>query len=52
MSELNFMAVSESRDRLRSKDISAVELVDSYIQAIENSNSQMNAYIEVVAQKH
>ncbi|XCD88625.1 Asp-tRNA(Asn)/Glu-tRNA(Gln) amidotransferase subunit GatA [Candidatus Liberibacter asiaticus] len=51
MSELNFMAVSESRDRLRSKDISAVELVDSYIQAIENSNSQMNAYIEVVAQK-
>ncbi|AKK19681.1 Asp-tRNA(Asn)/Glu-tRNA(Gln) amidotransferase subunit GatA [Candidatus Liberibacter africanus] len=51
MSELNFMTVSEARDRLKSKDISAVELVDAYIKSIESSNSKINAYVKIVAQK-
>ncbi|MBA5724354.1 Asp-tRNA(Asn)/Glu-tRNA(Gln) amidotransferase subunit GatA [Candidatus Liberibacter sp.] len=51
MSELNLMGISESRDRLRAKKCSAVELVEAYIQAIENSNSKINAYVEVVAEE-
>ncbi|MEG8098826.1 Asp-tRNA(Asn)/Glu-tRNA(Gln) amidotransferase subunit GatA [Candidatus Liberibacter brunswickensis] len=51
MSELNFMTISEARDRLKSKDISAVELVDSYVKAIESSNSKINAYVKIVAQE-
>ncbi|MFV0256586.1 Asp-tRNA(Asn)/Glu-tRNA(Gln) amidotransferase subunit GatA [Candidatus Liberibacter solanacearum] len=51
MSALNCMSLSESRDRLKNKDISAVELIDAHIQAIEDYNSKMNAYVEIVAQK-
>ncbi|MBY7649963.1 MAG: Asp-tRNA(Asn)/Glu-tRNA(Gln) amidotransferase GatCAB subunit A [Candidatus Liberibacter europaeus] len=51
MSELNQMDISESRDLLRKKKISAVELVDSYIKSIDDYNDKINAYVDVVAHK-
>ncbi|MBL0848972.1 MAG: Asp-tRNA(Asn)/Glu-tRNA(Gln) amidotransferase subunit GatA [Candidatus Liberibacter ctenarytainae] len=51
MSELNLMSIAGLRDLLRSKKISAVELLESYIQEIEKANAKINAYIEVVADK-
>lgn len=48
MSELNLMNISEIRDLLRGKKISAVELIDAYIKAIDSA-TKINAYVEVVA---
>ncbi|AHA27989.1 Asp-tRNA(Asn)/Glu-tRNA(Gln) amidotransferase subunit GatA [Candidatus Liberibacter americanus] len=51
MSELNLMNISETRDLLRQKKISAVELIDAYIEAIDSSNPKINAYVEVLSDK-
>ncbi|AGA64970.1 Aspartyl-tRNA(Asn) amidotransferase subunit A [Liberibacter crescens BT-1] len=51
MSELNLMSISEIRDKLRLKEFSSVELTESYLKSIESSDSKINAYVEVTAEK-
>ncbi len=49
MSELTSLTIAEAREKLLAKEISAVELTESYLGAIEASNDQFNAYIRVTA---
>ncbi|MDH6269017.1 aspartyl-tRNA(Asn)/glutamyl-tRNA(Gln) amidotransferase subunit A [Rhizobium sp. SG_E_25_P2] len=47
MSELTRLTIAEARGKLAAKDISAVELTDAYISAIEAANPAINAYVTV-----
>ena len=47
MTELTSLTIAEAREKLLSKDISAVELTASYLAAIDAANEQLNAYVEV-----
>ncbi len=51
MSELTNLTIAEAREKLADKSISAVELTQSYLQTIEASNSALNAYVAVTADK-
>ena len=44
MTELTSLTLAEARDRLRRKDISALELADAHISAVEAARS-LNAYV-------
>ncbi len=44
MTELTSLTLAEARDRLRKKDISATELADAHLAAIERARS-LNAYV-------
>jgi len=47
MSELTSLTIAEARDKMRAREISAVELTEAYLSAIEAANETLNAYIEV-----
>ncbi|MGV1803333.1 Asp-tRNA(Asn)/Glu-tRNA(Gln) amidotransferase subunit GatA [Agrobacterium vitis] len=47
MSELTSLTIAEAREKLVSKDITAVELTDAYLGAIEAANDAINAYVTV-----
>ncbi|ACM36271.1 MULTISPECIES: Asp-tRNA(Asn)/Glu-tRNA(Gln) amidotransferase subunit GatA [Rhizobium/Agrobacterium group] len=47
MSELTSLTIAEAREKLVSKDITAVELTDAYLGAIEAANGAINAYVTV-----
>jgi aspartyl-tRNA(Asn)/glutamyl-tRNA(Gln) amidotransferase subunit A len=47
MSELTRLTISEARRQLLAKEISAVELTDAYLDAIDAANPQFNAYVTV-----
>ncbi|MBY5369778.1 Asp-tRNA(Asn)/Glu-tRNA(Gln) amidotransferase subunit GatA [Rhizobium laguerreae] len=47
MSELTSLTIAEARQKLRGKEITAIELTDSYISAIDAANDRLNAYIKV-----
>ena len=47
MSELTRLTISEARKKLLAKEISAVELTDAYLNAIDAANPQFNAYVTV-----
>jgi len=49
MSELTSLTIAEAREKLLAKEITSVELTDSYISAIEAANDTFNAYIKVTA---
>ena len=51
MSELTSLTIAEARDKLRAKEITATELTEAYISAIEAANGQLNAYVKVTPQK-
>ncbi|TWB54954.1 aspartyl/glutamyl-tRNA(Asn/Gln) amidotransferase subunit A [Rhizobium sp. ERR 922] len=51
MSELTSLTIAEARDKLRAKEITATELTEAYISAIEAANAQLNAYVKVTPQK-
>ncbi|GAC1042507.1 Asp-tRNA(Asn)/Glu-tRNA(Gln) amidotransferase subunit GatA [Rhizobium sp. No.120] len=51
MSELTSLTIAEARDKLRAKQITATELTEAYISAIEAANGQLNAYVKVTPQK-
>ena len=51
MSELNLLTIAEARTKLADKEISAVELTQSYLDAIEAANKTMNAYLTVTSDK-
>ncbi|MCO6186446.1 Asp-tRNA(Asn)/Glu-tRNA(Gln) amidotransferase subunit GatA [Rhizobium sp. L1K21] len=51
MTELTKLTIAEARAKLAAKDITAVELTDAYIAAIEAANPALNAYVTVTPEK-
>ncbi|MCD2171784.1 Asp-tRNA(Asn)/Glu-tRNA(Gln) amidotransferase subunit GatA [Rhizobium sp. C4] len=51
MTELTSLTIAEARTKLAAKDISAVELTDAYLSAIEAVNPVINAYVTVTPEK-
>jgi aspartyl-tRNA(Asn)/glutamyl-tRNA(Gln) amidotransferase subunit A len=47
MSELTSLTIAEARQKLRAKEITAIELTEAYISAIDAANGRLNAYIKV-----
>ncbi|MGV2107386.1 Asp-tRNA(Asn)/Glu-tRNA(Gln) amidotransferase subunit GatA [Agrobacterium vitis] len=47
MSELTSLTIAEAREKLVSKDITAIELTEAYLGAIEAANGAINAYVTV-----
>jgi len=47
MSELTSLTIAEARRKLLGKEISAVELTEGYLSAIDAANAQFNAYVTV-----
>lgn len=45
MSELTKLTIAQAREKLSAKEITSVELTESYVTAIEAANSSLNAYI-------
>jgi len=46
MSELTSLTIAEAREKLRGKEITATELTEAYISAIDAANGALNAYIK------
>jgi len=51
MSELTKLTIAEARTRLKTKEITSVELTDAYLKAIDAANPVLNAYIAVTHDK-
>ena len=51
MTELTRLTIAEAREKLAAKAITAVELTDAYLAAIEAANPAINAYVTVTADK-
>ncbi len=51
MTDLTALTIAEARDQLKAKAITATELTGAYIQAIENANDALNAYIVTTPEK-
>lgn len=47
MSELTSLTIAEARRKLRAKEITALELTDAYIAAIDAASERLNAYVKV-----
>ncbi|SCD24908.1 Asp-tRNA(Asn)/Glu-tRNA(Gln) amidotransferase subunit GatA [Brucella inopinata] len=47
MSELTALTIAEARDKLKAKAITATELTDAYLSAIDSANDAINAYVAV-----
>ena len=47
MSDLTKLTIAEARTKLRSKEITAAEITDAYLAAIEKANPVLNAYVAV-----
>ncbi|MBP2547201.1 aspartyl-tRNA(Asn)/glutamyl-tRNA(Gln) amidotransferase subunit A [Neorhizobium galegae] len=47
MTDLTSLTIADARDRLKSRAISAVELTESYLSAIDAANGALNAYVAV-----
>lgn len=51
MSELTALTIAEARDKLKAKAITATELTEAYIAAIDSANETINAYVAVTPEK-
>ena len=51
MTNLTDLTLAEARDRLHAREISAVELTEAFIGAMEKHNPKLNAYITTTADK-
>lgn len=51
MTDLTSLTIAEARTKLSAKEITAVELTDAYIAAIDAANERINAYITVTPEK-
>jgi aspartyl-tRNA(Asn)/glutamyl-tRNA(Gln) amidotransferase subunit A len=51
MTDLTRLTIAEAREKLAAKDITAVELTDAYLGAIEAANGALNAYVTVTPDK-
>ncbi|MBB5702755.1 aspartyl-tRNA(Asn)/glutamyl-tRNA(Gln) amidotransferase subunit A [Ochrobactrum daejeonense] len=47
MSELTALTIAEARDKLKAKAITATELTEAYLSAIDSANEAINAYVTV-----
>ncbi|MEX6507908.1 Asp-tRNA(Asn)/Glu-tRNA(Gln) amidotransferase subunit GatA [Jiella sp. M17.18] len=47
MSDLTALTIAEAREKLATKETSAVELTDAYLGAIDAANETLNAYVAV-----
>lgn len=48
MSDLTALTIAEARDKLKSRDFTALELTNAYLAAIDSANAELNAYVAVV----
>lgn len=51
MTEPTSLTIAEARNALKARSLSAVELTDAYLAAIEAANPAFNAYVSVTADK-
>ena len=51
MTDLTRLTIAEARTKLDNREISAVELTDAYLAAIDAGNSALNAYVAVTHDK-
>lgn len=51
MTDLTSLTIAEARAKLSAKEITAVELTDAYLGAIEAANETINAYVAVTPEK-
>ncbi|WP_018687694.1 Asp-tRNA(Asn)/Glu-tRNA(Gln) amidotransferase subunit GatA [Ahrensia kielensis] len=51
MTDLTALTIAEAREKLRAKEITAVELTDAYISAIDAANGALNAYVALTPEK-
>ncbi|MBO0902283.1 Asp-tRNA(Asn)/Glu-tRNA(Gln) amidotransferase subunit GatA [Jiella sonneratiae] len=51
MSDLTALTIAEAREKLSKKEVSAAELTEAYLTAIEAANPQINAYVKVTEGK-
>lgn len=51
MTNLTHLTIAEARKKLRAKEISALELTDAYLGAIDAANETFNAYVAVTHDK-
>lgn len=51
MTDLTSLTIAAARDKLKAREISAVELTQSYLTAIDAANSALNAYVAVTPDK-
>ena len=51
MTDPTQLTIAEAREALRARAISAAELTDAYLAAIEKANDQLNAYVAVTPER-
>lgn len=51
MTDLTALTIAQAREKLRAKEITAAELTDSYIGAIDAANGALNAYVALTPEK-
>ena len=51
MSELTSLTIAEARTKLAAREITAVELTEAYVKAIDGANDHINAYVSVTQDK-
>ncbi|RUU01854.1 Asp-tRNA(Asn)/Glu-tRNA(Gln) amidotransferase subunit GatA, partial [Mesorhizobium sp. M7A.T.Ca.TU.009.01.3.2] len=51
MSDLTQLTISQARAKLRGKEITATEITEAYLGAIERANPALNAYVAVTGDK-
>ncbi|PWK69825.1 Asp-tRNA(Asn)/Glu-tRNA(Gln) amidotransferase subunit GatA [Aminobacter sp. AP02] len=51
MTELTRLTIAEAREKLRGKEITASELTEAYVSAIEQANPTFNAYVATTPEK-
>lgn len=51
MTDLTKLTIAAAREKLRAKEISALEITDSYLAAIDRANPVFNAYVAVTHDK-
>ncbi|GAB1582272.1 Asp-tRNA(Asn)/Glu-tRNA(Gln) amidotransferase subunit GatA [Phyllobacterium phragmitis] len=51
MTDLTALTIAEARNKLKAKEITATELTEAYLRAIEAANDTLNAYVAVTPEK-
>ncbi|MBA5778021.1 Asp-tRNA(Asn)/Glu-tRNA(Gln) amidotransferase subunit GatA [Stappia sp. F7233] len=51
MTDLTSLTIAEARDKLKAREITATELADAFLGAIETANPHLNAYVAVTPDK-
>ncbi|HUH49978.1 MAG TPA: amidase family protein, partial [Mycoplana sp.] len=51
MTDLTRLTIAEAREKLGAKEITAVELTEAYLSAIDAANGALNAYVTVTPEK-